>query len=140
MPGASTYSKTNILNALLRGVTMPIPSGTYVSLHTADPGATGASEVSTGTWPAYVRRNAENGGAIGSGWSNPAGGAPSSNLNQITFPANDGAVSVTVTHFAVWDAISGGNCLGSGELATARTLNPADILVCDVGALVVTVS
>lgn len=65
--GASTYTQTNILNALLRGETMPLPTGTFVSLHTGDPGVTGANEVTTAAWPGYVRRKAEAAGAMGSG-------------------------------------------------------------------------
>lgn len=139
MAGASTYTKNNILKALLQGTTMPLPTGTYVSLHTADPGATGANEVSTGAWPAYVRRKAEASGAMGSGWTTPTTGT-SSNTNQLTYPSNDGAGNVTVTHFAIWDAASGGNCLETAALTTARTLSVGDILVFDVGALTVTVS
>lgn len=139
MAGASTYTKNNILKALLHGTTMPLPSGTYVSLHTADPGATGASEVSTGAWPSYVRRKAEGAGEMGTGWTTPTTGT-SSNTNQLTYPSNYGAGSVTVTHFAIWDAASGGNCLETAALTTSRTLSVGDILVFDVGALTVTVS
>lgn len=136
---ASSYTRDNVLKSLLRGTTFPLPSGTYISLHTADPGTTGANEVTVGAWPAYVRRHAENGGAIGSGWTAPSAGV-SSNTNQITFPANNGGGSVTVTHFAVWDTLSGGNCLDSAALTTSRTLAPGDILVFDVGTLTQTVT
>jgi hypothetical protein len=139
MAGASTYTKNNILKALLQGTTMPLPTGTYVSLHTADPGATGANEVSTGAWPAYVRRKAEAAGAMGSGWTTPTTGV-SANTNQLTYPSNNGAGNVTVTHFAIWDAATAGNCLETAALATARTLSVGDILVFDVGSLTVTVS
>ncbi len=139
MAGASNYTKANILSALLRGVTMPLPTGTYVSLHTADPGGTGASEVSLVDWPGYVRRSAEAGGAIGAGWSAPSGGV-SSNALQLTFPSNNGAGSVTVTHFAIWDAITTGNCLESAALTTPRLLSVGDILVFDVASLTVTVT
>lgn len=139
MAGASTYTKNNILKALLQGVTMPLPTGTYVSLHTADPGATGASEVSTSDWPGYVRRKAEAAGALGSGWTTPSTGT-SSNTNQLTFPSQNGAINVTVTHFAIWDAATSGNCLDSAALTTPRTLAPGDIIVFDIGSLTVTVS
>lgn len=139
MSGASDYTKANIIQALLRGVTMPIPAGTYVSLHTADPGGTGASEVDTANWPAYVRRHAEAGGAINTGWTAPSGGV-STNQKQLTFPSHDGVPAVTVTHFAIWDAAAAGNCLDSAPLTTSRTLNTGDILVFDIGSLSVTVS
>ncbi len=136
--GASTYTANNILQALLRGVALPLPAGTYVSLHTADPGLTGASEVTTGAWPAYVRRKAEAAGSIGSGWTTPTTGS-STNLNQLTYPTQNGAAPVTVTHFAIWDALSGGNCINSAALTTPRVLDVGDIIVLDNGSLVVTV-
>ncbi len=36
MSAASNYTEANVINALLRGVTFPVPSATYVSLHTGD--------------------------------------------------------------------------------------------------------
>lgn len=134
---ASDYTEANILQASLRGVAYPLPTGTYVSLHTADPGDTGVSEVSTGAWPGYVRRHAENGAAIGTGWTAPVGGI-SSNAKQITYPVQDGVSNVTVTHFAVWDALAAGNCIGIGALTASRTLANGDILVFDIGSLVIT--
>ncbi|HJV52788.1 MAG TPA: hypothetical protein VJ652_15075 [Noviherbaspirillum sp.] len=143
--GASNYTRNNVLNALLRGVTFPLPTGTYVALHTADPGFTGASEVSTTDWPAYVRRKAEGTGAIGSGWTASTAGS-STNTNQLTYPGQDGASSVTITHYAIWDALSGGNCLDSGQLkdingnVATRTLSPGDVFVFDVGTITNTMS
>lgn len=137
--GASTYTKNNILKALLQGTALPLPTGTYISLHTADPGATGANEVSTGAWPAYVRRKAEAAGAMGTGWTTPTTGS-STNTNQLTYPSNDGAGTVTVTHFAIWDALSAGNCLDAAALTASRALSVGDILVFDTGSLSVAVS
>ena len=139
MAGASDYTKANVLSALLRGVALPLPAGTYVSLHTADPAGTGANEVTLGNWPGYLRRKAEGVGAIGSGWGAPSAGV-SSNSNQLTYPNNNGASSVTVTHFAVWDAITTGNVINSAALTTARTLLVGDILVFDIASLTVAVS
>lgn len=137
--GASTYTKNNILKALLQGTALPLPAGTYISLHTADPGETGANEVSTGAWPAYVRRKAEAAGAMGTGWTTPTTGS-STNTNQLTYPSNDGAGTVTVTHFAIWDALSAGNCLDAAALTASRALSVGDILVFDIGSLSVAVS
>lgn len=137
--GASTYTKNNILKALLKGTALPLPTGTYISLHTADPGATGENEVSTGAWPAYVRRKAEAAGAMGTGWTTPTTGS-STNTNQLTYPSNDGAGTVTVTHFAIWDALSAGNCLDAAALTASRALSVGDILVFDTGSLSVAVS
>jgi hypothetical protein len=137
MSAASNYTENNVLNAMLRGVTFPLPAGTYVSLHTGDPGETGANEVSTIAWPAYVRKHAEDGGAIGTGWSASTTGS-SSNANQLPFVANNGAGPITITHFGVWDAASGGNYLTGAACTTPRTLEVLDVLVFSPGTLTIT--
>lgn len=139
MSAASNYTEENVINALLRGVTFPLPSKTYVSLHTANPGETGGSEVTTVAFPAYVRREAEQGGLIGSGWSAPADGV-SQNAKQLTYPGFDGASPVTVSHWAVYDAATGGNLLFYAPLQTARMLQSGDVFVFDINALTVTMA
>jgi hypothetical protein len=140
MSAASNYTEQNVLNALLRGATFPLPTNTYVALHTADPTDAGGSEVSTTNWPAYVRRQAEAGGAIGSGWTAPGDDGVSTNTNQLTYPGMDGALAVTVTHWAVYDALSGGNMLCHAALQTPRTLQTGDVFVFDIGSLTVTMA
>jgi hypothetical protein len=108
-------------------------------LHTADPGESGGSEVSTGAWPAYVRKDAAVGGAIASGWAAPTDGV-TTNEKQITYPGMNGASNVTVTHWAVYDAATGGNMLAHAALQTSRTLQPGDVFVFDIGSLTVTMA
>ncbi|AAQ54993.1 virion-associated phage protein [Burkholderia phage Bcep22] len=136
MSAASDYTENNVINSLLRGVAFPLPTKTYLSLHTADPGDAGGNEVTTAAWPAYVRKDAEVGGAIGSGWAPPANGT-TTNSNQVIYPAQNGASAITVTHFAIYDAPTGGNMLAHAALNTARTLQPGDVFVFDVGSLTV---
>lgn len=137
MSQASDYTENNVINALLRGVTFPLPSKTYISLHTANPGETGGNEVSTAAWPAYARQDAAVGGVISSGWGAPSNGV-TTNAKQILFPSNNGAGAVTVTHWAIYDAVTGGNLLAYAPLTTSRTLNPGDVFVFDIGSLTVT--
>lgn len=139
MSAASNYTEANVINAVLRGVTFPIPPGVYVSLHTADPGEAGGNEVSTGNWPAYVRKDAAVGGAIASGWDAPTDGV-TQNAKQITYPGMNGAANVTVTHWAIYDAATGGNMLAHAALQTSRTLQPGDVFVFDIGSLTVTMA
>lgn len=139
MSAASNYTEANVINALLRGVTFPLPTKTYVSLHTGNPGETGSNEVTTGAFPAYVRKEAEVGGAIGSGWDAPTDGV-SKNAKQLTYPGFDGASPVTVSHWAVYDAATGGNLLFYAPLTTARTLQSGDVFVFDINALTVTMA
>lgn len=139
MPGASAYTRDNVMNAILRGVALPLPARTYVSLHTADPTAAGNNEVNPATWTGYVRRDAEVGAAIGTGWTAAAAGQ-CKNAKQITYPPNAGLSTVTVTHFAVWDALAAGNMIAYGTLTMARAVQPGDIVVFDVQTLTATLT
>lgn len=134
MAAASAYTQANVINAALRGVAYPLPTGTYVSLHTGDPGTTGINEVTLGAFPAYARQKAEGAGAIGSGWAAPVAGV-SSNAKQMVYPGNNGASPITVTHYAVWDAATTGNLIEKGALTTSRTLQVGDVFVFDIGSL-----
>lgn len=137
MSAASNYTETNTISAMLRGVAFPLPTGTYISLHTGAPGEDGTqNEVSLSAWPAYVRKHAEDGGAIGTGWSDPLDGV-STNLKQILYPSNNGVSGVTVTHFALWDAATAGNCLTHAQLNEARTLLPGDVFVFDIETITI---
>lgn len=139
MSAASNYTENNVINALLRGVTFPLPSTVYVGLHTADPTDAGGNEVSTGNWPAYVRKDAAVGGAIASGWSAPSDGV-STNAKQIVYPGQNGVSNITVTHWALYDAATSGNMLAHAALQTSRTLQPGDVFVFDIGTLTVTMA
>jgi hypothetical protein len=80
----------------------------YISLHTADPGGTGANEL-TGGSPAYARKAAS--------WSAAVSGAK--NLaSTLTFNVPAGS---TVAFIGLWDALTGGNFQGGGPLATSET-------------------
>lgn len=134
MTAASNYTEQNFINALLRGVTFPLPTAIYIGLHTDDPTDTGGNEVSTANWPAYVRRDAADGAAISTGWGAPVDGL-SKNAKQITYPGMNGVAPVTVTHWALYDASTGGNMLCYGALQTARQLLTGDVFVFDINAI-----
>jgi hypothetical protein len=82
--------------------------GNYISLHTADPGTTGASEV-TGGSPAYARKQTT--------W---AGGSSDGSVagEQVTFDAPAG----TYTHMGIWTAASGGTFVAGFALSSPATL------------------
>lgn len=136
MSAASNYTENNIVNALLRGTVFPVPAKQYISLHTSNPGEAGGNEVSTAAWPAYARQDAAVGGAVDSGWSAPSDGT-CTNAKQITYPSNNGAGPITVTHWALYDAPTGGNLLVYAPLTTSRTLQVGDVFVYDIGSLTV---
>ena len=70
-------------------------------------------------------------------------GSPSTTLTknalQLIFPVFDGVANLTVTHFSVYDALTGGNMLVYGALLTARTVQNGDVFVVDVQKLTVQV-
>lgn len=142
MSAASDYTETNILNASLRGVPYPLPTATYVSLQTSTTNeATGATEVSTADWPSYTRKHAENGGAIGTGWSAPAtNGATKEckNVFALPFPTKNGATDVTVVGWAVWDAPTGGNLILAKDLVLPVVVAFGELVVFDGNSLTVT--
>ena len=136
MSAASNYTENNVINALLRGVEFPLPTKTYLSLHTANPGESGGNEVSTTNWPSYVRKDAANGDNIEDGW-NAASDGTTTNAQQVLYPSHNGASAITITHWAIYDAATGGNMLVYAPLNTSRTLQPGDVFVFDAGALTV---
>lgn len=134
MSSASNYTETNIINAMFRGVAYPLPTNTWISLHTADPGEDGANEVTTAEWPSYKRICAELSGAIGTGWISPVDGV-TKNSNQLIFPTHDGATPTVVTHFAVYDAAAGGNMLVYAALSATRSVAPEDVFLFDTNSI-----
>jgi hypothetical protein len=128
MSGFSTYEAQRIINAL-RGETL------YVALFTADPTDDNvtANEVSAG-W--YERK------ALGA-LSAPVGtGVATSNSNQVTFPAVTGG-SITLSHWGIYDALSGGNLRYSDAwqvdgVATPRTYTVDDVPVVPAGGIEIT--
>jgi hypothetical protein len=126
MSGFSDYSAQAAINYLLLDTPMPAIGGRFLALFTADPkddNSGSGSEIAAG-W--YARQEADS-------WtapvSNPDGvtGTTTSNSAQVTFPATTGS-SVTVTHWGLYDAETGGNLLFSGALQTPRTLNVSDVM------------
>lgn len=79
--------------------------GLYVSLHTADPGATGTNEV-TGGSPAYARKSVT--------WAAASGGSKAAS-NQ---PEFDVPASTTITHVGIWSASTSGTFYGSGTITS----------------------
>lgn len=135
MAGHSTYLADAILNHLFRAVAFPtIPASVYVSLHTGDPGLTGASEVSGGS---YARVAVTRSTSAFDAPSTASTNRQSANSAAITFPAPTGTWG-TVTHVGVWDASSGGNFLYGAALDTNRSpINGDNAPSFAIGALIV---
>lgn len=140
MSAFSDYAEQGILGYLLRGGTFNQPTGTYVALFTSDPTDAGTgNEVADS---AYARQDAADGGAISTGWTAPSesgSGYVSSNAKALEFPAiADG--QVTVTHFGIYDAATGGNLLFHGAFTTSKTLDVDDVASLAAGSITLTLS
>ena len=131
---ASTYTGNKLLDLLLRGVAFTAPSRVFIALHTANPGLTGASDVGIAAWPAFARLDIAQGGAVATGFDAPAA-KKTQNAKQLLFPMMDGAATVNVSHWSIWDALTGGNCLWAGALTYVKALNPTDEIVVHIGEL-----
>lgn len=131
----SDYLEVQLRAHLFRSGTFAKPAALFVSLHTADPGDTGANEVSGGNYSRVQRDPSD------ANWTAPDNtGGVTANASAITFPAPTGNWG-TVTHVGIWDAATGGNFLASGPLATPKTVNANDAAPSfAAGALVVTFS
>lgn len=121
----TTSTAQKIINMILRNTAFTQPSTVYISLHTADPGDTGANEVSGGS---YARK------AIT--FAAPSGKSTSNNvtLEWTNMPA------CTVTHIGLWDAQTGGTLWWTGQLTASKTLQAGDAFRIDSGALTVTLT
>ncbi len=100
------------------------PVQVWAQLHTGNPGATGASNVSSTT----TRSSAS--------WTVTGGTATSSNTPQWTSWA--GTNGEVVSHVSFWDASTSGNCLWSAALASSKTVNTGDTLTLSSSSLIVT--
>lgn len=98
----------------------------YVSLHTADPGTTGASEVTGGTYARVaVTWNAASGGSV-----------TNSGSLSINLPA-----STTAAYFGVWSASTSGTYYIGGALSPSVTTGgSAGVVTIAASALTVTAS
>jgi hypothetical protein len=103
------------------------PPTIYVGLSTADPGddGTGLSEPA-GNGYARVA-------TAGTDWNAASGGALD-NANAVEFAEATGSWG-TVTHFALFDASSGGNLLAHGSLTQSKTIASGDTAQFAAGAL-----
>ena len=120
---------TGLSSAGEAAVLTPLTTTAYVSLHTADPGNAGGSEVSGG---AYARQGPV---TFANAGNNPT---VASNSAIVTFPAATGSWG-TVAYFGVWTAATSGTFQGSGALTTSKAVGNGDTARFIAGALTITV-
>jgi hypothetical protein len=119
MAGFGNYLEAMIVNASLRGGAFTVPAAHHIGIFSADP--TDDGNVNEFAYAGYARQDVTN------AWSAPSGvDNQTTNAAQIIFPANSGVADIVVTHFAIFDAATAGNCLYSGALSAPRTIIPGD--------------
>lgn len=129
--GASSYLSNELLDHVFKVGSFAQPTNLAISLHTADPGLTGASEVANANGYARVVHNA---------WDIAAAQA-TENTGIVTFAQATGSWG-TVTYVGVWDSATygGGNFLGGGALTESKAINNGDTAEFADGALDVSMS
>ena len=136
MSAASNFLENAVIESTLRGAAFPTITKIYVALHTSDPGDVGGGEVTSALWPSYARQDAAKSGGIASGWTAAVDGT-SKNALQLIFPVFNGTADLTVTHFSLYDALTGGNMLVHAPLQAQRTVQNGDVFVVDTQKLTV---
>lgn len=113
MPGIATADANALISAEVRATAYTGPAVLYASLHTADPGSTGASELSGGS---YARQQV-------------TFGAPSSATAASTATVSfTGLPSSTITHVSLFDALTSGNFRQSGAMTAPVTVSAGNTL------------
>lgn len=90
-----------------RATNITAPTGLFVKLHTADPGAAGTTAAAAGSTTRVVVTEA----------------APSGNAIALTGTQpvwTNGGTTETITHISVWDAVTAGNFLFSAVLTAPQ--------------------
>lgn len=136
MSGFSDYTAQSTINYWLLGTSMPTVTNRYLALFTADPkdDNSGVANEISGAW--YARQ-------LANSWTAPVSnvdgtsGTVTKNSTQISFAAVTGS-SVTVTHWGLYDAVTGGHLLYSGALSASKSLNVSDVLTLASEQLVMT--
>lgn len=130
MGSLSNYAENKLLDHVFKVTSFTVPTNIYVGLSTADPGEAGAGLAEpSGNAYARVQMNS---------WS-AASSRANANAGTVTFPTATGSWG-TITHYAIFDASTGGNMLGYGTLTTANAVVNGNIVVFAIGEIDVTFS
>jgi hypothetical protein len=130
MGSISDYLEDKLLDHVFKTTAFSQPAGIFVALSTADPtdDGSGIAEPSGG---GYARVQSDN-------WDVAASRA-TENTDTITFPAATDNWG-TITHFAIFDAITSGNMLAHGALSASQAVTPGNIVSFSAGGIDVSVT
>lgn len=121
----TNYAENKVMDVAFGETTWTAPTTHYLSLHTSDPGETGATGELSGS--GYVRQS------IGFTVTNNT----ATNTAVVEFPTATGSWG-TITHIAIWDASSGGNAIAYAALTSSKAIASGDVLRLPAGDLDIT--
>lgn len=116
MGSISDYLENSLLDHLLKNTVYTPPGSIYLALSTADPTEDG-SGIAEPSGNGYARAKCNT-------W-NAAASRQTENTNQVSFATPTGSWG-KITHFGIFDALTGGNFLGYGALSVPRTVATGD--------------
>jgi hypothetical protein len=116
MSAISNYLENALINATLRNTTFTSPATVYAALFTSDPTDAGSGTECTGS--GYARK------AIT--FAAPSNGVTTNSAAAVEFDQATGSWG-TLTHFAIFDALTTGNMLYYGALTTSKTIASGDV-------------
>jgi hypothetical protein len=119
--------ETRVLQWALTNGSPTRPTAWYVGLFTAAPGEAGGGTEVSGN--AYVRKDV----------TFTVSGDTATNSAAIEWPTATGSWG-TITHVAVFDALTAGNMLVYAALASSKTISTGDVLRIPLGDLDVTLN
>jgi hypothetical protein len=131
MSSFTDYTENLVLNWLLTTNSATRPTAWYVGLFTAAPSDTGGGTEVSGN--GYARK--ATGTMTITGTTTTA-----TNAAAIEFAAASGGNWGTLTHAAIFDALTTGNMLAWAPLTTARTINDGDVFRVPASSLTVTLT
>jgi hypothetical protein len=131
MSSFTDYTENLVLNYLLTANSVTRPTAWYVGLFTAAPSDTGGGTEVSGN--GYARK--------ATGTMTITGTATTAtNAAAIEFDPASGGNWGTLTHAAIFDALTTGNMLAWAPLTTSRTINDGDVFRVPASSLTVTLT
>ncbi|EKQ70414.1 hypothetical protein OsccyDRAFT_0701 [Leptolyngbyaceae cyanobacterium JSC-12] len=125
MSAKSDILETEIINHYFGGSGAPQPTQWWLAIYSSDP-----TDAITATVPTAITTRLEI-----DGWTRNANEAV--NTNNLQFPPVPTGQTWTVTHFAIFNAITGGKPLYHSPFRIAKTLQEGDILFIAAGQLAI---
>ena len=125
----STDLSNKLLDHVFKTTPFTVPTNIYVALYSVVPTKAGGGTELTGNGYARIVMNVWDAGAAGA----------TENTNVITFAAASGGDWAEAVAYGLFDAITGGNFLGWGDLDTFKTVLDGDVGEFAVGAIDVTI-